>query len=102
MKPQGPNPELVMRHAWGYAPPLILEVAIRQKVFDHLAGGPKTAEELAALTGSSPRGLRLLLNAVVGLELLTRDDRGRYALTPESEAFLVSTKPGFLGGFYKH
>jgi hypothetical protein len=102
MKPQGPNPELVMRYAWGYAPPLILEAALRHKLFDHLASGPKTAEELATLSGTSARGVRLLLNAVVGLELLTRDDQGRYALTPESEAFLVSTKPSFQGGIYKH
>jgi SAM-dependent methyltransferase len=100
--PQAPNPELVMRYAWGYAPPLILEAALRHKVFDHLTAGPKTAGELATATGCSERGLRILLNAVVGLELLTRNDAGKYALTPESATFLVSTKPGYLGGFYKH
>jgi len=26
----------------------------------------------------------------------------RYALTPESEAFLVSTKPAYHGGFFRH
>lgn len=100
--PPGPTPELVMRYAWGYAPPLILEAALRHKVFDHLAGGPRTSEELATVTGCSERGLRILLNAVVGLELLTRDDAGKYALTPESAVYLVSTKPSYLGGFYKH
>ena len=42
------------------------------------------------------------MNALTGLEFLTRGDDGRYALTPESAAFLVSTKPAFLGGLYKH
>ena len=42
-----------------------------------------------------------ILNALVGLEFLVR--RGdRYALTPESAAFLVSTKPAYHGGFFRH
>src|SRR5262249_30849577 len=50
----------------------------------------------------SPRGLRALFDALVGLELLGKDADGRYALTPESAAFLVSTKPDFLGGMMRH
>ena len=42
------------------------------------------------------------MNALVGLEFLSKDKQGRYALTPESEAFLVSTKPSFQGGLIKH
>jgi precorrin-6B methylase 2 len=38
----------------------------------------------------------------VGLGLLARDDAERYALTPESEAFLVSRQPGFIGGIFRH
>jgi hypothetical protein len=33
---------------------------------------------------------------------LSRDDQQRYALTPESAAFLVSTKPSFQGGIFRH
>jgi predicted O-methyltransferase YrrM len=42
------------------------------------------------------------MNALVGLNFLTKDAQGRYALTPESAAFLVSTKPGFQGGMILH
>ena len=43
----------------------------------------------------------MLLNALVGLELLTKNGDA-YALTPESAAFLVSSKPGYLGGMTRH
>src|SRR5207248_986375 len=38
-------------------------------------------------------------NALVGLDLL-RNQNGQYSLTPESENFLVSNKPGSLAGFF--
>lgn len=43
-----------------------------------------------------------MLNALVALELLRKDDAGRHSLTPESATFLVSGKPGYLGGFMRH
>ena len=96
------TPERIMQLAWGYAPPLILEAAIHHGVFDVLDNGAKTVEEVEDLTGASARGLTALMNALVGLELLTKDAQGRYALTPESAAFLVSAKPGFQGGMILH
>ncbi len=95
------TPERIMQFAWGHTPPLILEAAIRHRVFDVLDAGPKTLKETAAATGTSERGLRIIMNALVGLNFLAKTD-GRYTLTPESEAFLVSTKPAFHGGFLKH
>ena len=90
-----------MQIAWGYAPPLILEAALNWRLFDLLDRGPQTLALLAAQSGASERGLAAILNALVGLEFLAR--RGnRYALTPESAAFLVSTKPGYHGAFFQH
>lgn len=97
-----PTPEKIMRYAWGYAPPLILEAAVRTRVFDVLNDGPKTVAETSAATGASARGLSAIMNALVGLEFLTRDDAGRYALTPDSAAFLVSSRPAYFGGFLAH
>jgi len=96
------TPERIRQLMWGYAPPLILEAAIRHRVFDVLDGGPKTAEEVEDATGASARGLTAVMNALVGLGLLAKDAQGRYTLIPESAAFLVSTKPGFLGGMILH
>ena len=96
------TPERLMQMAWGYAPPLILEAAIRNKVFDTLDAGPKSVDEVAVATGASPRGLRAIMNALVGLEFLKVNGDGRYELTPESSTFLVTTKPTFFGGMVAH
>jgi 2-polyprenyl-3-methyl-5-hydroxy-6-metoxy-1,4-benzoquinol methylase len=97
------TPEKIMQYGWAYAPPLIIEAAIHNHVFDTLdEGGPMTAAELSVKTGASVRGLASIMNALTGLEFLTRSDDGRYELTAESAAFLVSTKPAFLGGLYRH
>jgi len=96
------TPERIMQFAWGYAPPIILEAAIRHSVFDVLDEGPKTIEELRAATGASERGLIAITNALVGMNFLARDESGKLSLTPESEAFLVRSKPSFMGGFILH
>ena len=96
------TPERIMRFAWGYVPPLVLEAAIRHRVFDVLDSGPKTAAEVERATGASERGLKAIMNALTGMALLVKADEGRYSLTPESAAFLVSTKPGFQGGMIRH
>jgi ubiquinone/menaquinone biosynthesis C-methylase UbiE len=70
-------------------------------VFDLLDQSPKTIAELAKKTGASPRGLTAIANALVGFNFLSRKG-ARYHLTPESAAFLVSSRPGFLGALYHH
>lgn len=96
------TPERLMQFAWGYAMPLVIESAVIYGVFDALDSGAKTAHELAAKSGASERGLRMILNVLVSMDLLARDAGGRYSLTPESATFLVSTKPSFQGGIFKH
>jgi len=96
------TPERIMQFAWGYVPPLVLEAAIRHRVFDMLDGGSKTLSEVQQETGASERGLSMVMNVLVGLDFLAKDKQGRFSLTPESAAFLVSTKPGFMGGFIRH
>lgn len=95
-----PTPERLMQFVFGFAPPMIIETALRLDVFDLLDRGVKTVDELVTATGAHKRGLSIVLNALVGLQLLTKDDRGRYALTAESAAFLVKGKPTFQGAFF--
>ena len=90
-----------MQIAWGYAPTLIIEAALHCRLFDLLDPGPGTVEQLAAQTKTSVRGLSAILNALVGLEFLRRDG-DRFSLTPESSAFLVSSRPGYQGAFFRH
>jgi ubiquinone/menaquinone biosynthesis C-methylase UbiE len=93
------TPERLMQFGVAYAPPIIIGAAVSNKVFDTLVAGPKTVEEVSKATGSSVRGLRAIMNALVGLELLSKKG-DKYSLTPESEAFLVSNKPGTLAGYF--
>jgi ubiquinone/menaquinone biosynthesis C-methylase UbiE len=94
------NPERLMQFGFAYAPPLIIGAAVNSKVFDTLESDAKTIEQVSRETGASERGLRAIMNALVGLQLVKKDRRGKYSLTPESEAFLVSNKPGTLAGFF--
>jgi SAM-dependent methyltransferase len=96
------TPERIMQFGWSYVPTLVLEAAIRHHVFDVLDKGPKTLKELSVETGASERGLSAILNALVGLAFLSKDAKGSFSLMPESAAFLVSTKPSFHGGLFRH
>src|ERR1700681_3525880 len=103
MTTSGPvTPERIMQFAWGYVPPLVLEAAVRHRVFDVLDGGPKTIAQVQKETGASERGLTAVMNALVGMDFLAKDKQGLFSLTPESAAFLVSTKPSFQGGLLRH
>lgn len=96
------TPERIYQFAFGYAPPLILEAAIRHRVFDVLDQTSMLLAEVAEATGASQRGLAAIMDALVGFAFLSKDAAGRYALTAESSAFLVSTKPEFQGGLIRH
>jgi len=96
------TPERILQSVWAFAPPLAIEAAIRHRVFDVLTSKSLSLAELEQATGASARGLSAIANLLVGLSLLTRDPDGRYALTPESDAFLVSSKPSFVGGIFRH
>jgi ubiquinone/menaquinone biosynthesis C-methylase UbiE len=96
------SPDRILQMAWGYAAPLILQAAINNKVFDTLDSGAKSLEEVHAATGASTRGLSAIMDTLCGFGFLDKDQQGRYSLTPESSAFLVSTKPSFMGGLIAH
>src|SRR5579875_3271413 len=96
------TPERIMQMAWGYAVTLILEAGVRNKIFDTIDSGARTVEDVAAATGASTRGLRAVMNALVGIELLKKTGPDTYELTPESATFLVSSKPSFMGGMAAH
>ncbi len=96
------TPERIYQFAFAYAAPLVLEAAIRHRVFDVLDGGAKSVAETSVATGASERGLAAIMDVLVGFEFLAKDRRGRYSLTPESATFLVSGKPEFQGGLIRH
>jgi SAM-dependent methyltransferase len=72
MTPDSNSPERIMQFAWGFAPPLTIEVAIRNRIFDFLDTRPHTVQEVAEYAKGSTRGWRAVLNCLVGLDLFSR------------------------------
>ncbi len=77
-----------------------LRTAVELEVFGPLASGAKTAEQVAEEIGAHSRGVELLLDALVGLDLLSRSE-GRYRLTDVAELYLVPSSSLFLGPYLK-
>ncbi|MEP6900953.1 MAG: methyltransferase [Actinomycetota bacterium] len=95
------TPERIMQFSFAFAPPILIDTAVRHKVFDAIEAGAKTVEEVSAKAETSERGTRILLNAIVGLGLLTKVG-DKYLLAPDTAEFLVSGKPSFIGRFFHH
>jgi hypothetical protein len=94
--PLDPSPLVSLATAyWGSA---TLIAAVRLKVFDHLAAGPLTPEQLASDLSASPVAVESLLIALLSLDLVRRDEGERYSNAPLSQAFLVSTQPSSIAG----
>src|SRR5438093_1202839 len=83
------TPDRIMQMAHGFWPASIISSAAAFDFFTHIAHGHDTADRVASAAGTDPRGTRMVLDALVALEFLTKRQGGRYALTPESDAFLV-------------
>jgi hypothetical protein len=66
----------------GYQVSQAIHVATVLGVADHLAGGPRTSDELAADTGSHPDALYRLLRALAAVGVFREEPGRRFALTP--------------------
>jgi len=71
----------------------VLYVAAKLSLADHLAKGPRRADELAMVTNTHLPSLRRFLRTLAHLGLVTEDGMGRFALTPLGEA-LKTGAPG--------
>ena len=85
--PVSTTPERIVDIATGYMGAKQLFAASRVGLFRALAGGERTAAELAELTGANERTTRILADAMNGLGLLERRD-GRYALAADAAEYL--------------
>lgn len=77
--------------AAGFQKSQILFTALRAGIFDLLASEP-TAEEVAKKTGWTPRAARMLLDGLVAIDLVTKED-GRYRNGDAVRACLVECAP---------
>jgi O-methyltransferase domain len=60
-------------------------VAAKLRIADHLAAGPRSAEELASEAGVAPRPLYRFLRALAGAGVFAQQADGRFRLNPAGE-----------------
>jgi SAM-dependent methyltransferase len=100
MSANPPSPERILQLATGCWATSMVGAAANLEVFNHLAAGGATPDELAKLAGISDRGARTLLDGLLALELVELHE-GSYRNSPDAAAFLVEGEPGCIAGFAK-
>lgn len=75
--------------------------AIELDLFAHIGDRSLSAADLAKAVGAHPRGLELLLNALVALGLLAKTGE-TFWITDFSRAYLVADSPDWMGGPLQH
>ncbi len=86
-------PEQMNQLLTGYWTSQAVSVAAKLGLSDLLAGGPRTADDLAALTGTHAPSLYRLLRALASVGVFAEQADHRFALTPLAEC-LRSDRPG--------
>jgi SAM-dependent methyltransferase len=96
------KPDRIIGMASAFYESCVLFTASDLGVFAKLAEiGPADAPTMASALKLDERGVRLLLDACVAIDLLQKDGT-RYINTPESSIFLVPGSPGDLSGAIRY
>ena len=85
----------LMQMAMGFITTSLMRTAAELSLADHLASVPRTAEELAALTGANAKPLYRFLRTLSAHGLFSEDSEHRFSLTPLAEP-LRSDVPGSI------
>ena len=93
---EGPSPALFFQTINGHMRTAALKSAIELKMFSAIAEGHRTPQALAKRCKGSDRGLRMLGDYLTVGGFLTKQG-DEYGLTPDSELFLTTTSPAYLG-----
>jgi 2-polyprenyl-3-methyl-5-hydroxy-6-metoxy-1,4-benzoquinol methylase len=97
MSTPGPSPALFFDTIGAFQRTEALRTAIELNLFTLIAGGRRSADELAAACDAAERGVRILCDYLTIVGFLHKRD-GRYELTPDSDTFLNRNSPAYLGG----
>ena len=87
--------------ARGFMASRIILTAVEVDLFGVLGEGALNKEELARALSADPRGVEILANALVALDLLTKEE-GRFRNSPTSLKYLSSQSVRFRGGGLHH
>ena len=91
--PEPPPQARLAQMATGFILSRLVYTAASLGIADHLASGPKSAEDLAAPTGCDAVSLARFMRTLTNFGILTLSDDGRFSLTPLGEP-LRSDAPG--------
>lgn len=91
-----PNRDALDDISFGLAKAAALKAAVELEVFTRIAEGHRSAPAIARMSGTTERGARILLDALVFIGLLSKQHT-EYKLAPTAEAFLVKGKPSYFG-----
>ena len=91
------TPEHIMQVGMGFWPSKTLLSAVELGVFSTLANAPADLPTLQKKLALHQRSARDFLDALVALKLLEREN-GIYSNTVETDLFLDSAKPSYVGG----
>lgn len=86
------TPDAIFQLAQGFMASKLFFTAGNIGLFEQLAGGPATVDELAARTKATPRGVLVVANAMVALGMLALEN-GRYRNSETAQAFLAGKGP---------
>ncbi|WP_447971076.1 methyltransferase [Nitrospira sp. M1] len=92
-----PSPLVILEMMNAHQRSAVLKAGVDLEVFTAIDEGYLTVEALSTRCNASTRGLRMLLDGLTILGLLTKDHAG-YRLPRDSKAFLVKTSQAYLGG----
>lgn len=87
-----PNPEHIFNTMVAFQQTEALKAAIELDIFTAIADGANTPASLAAKTGASERGVRILCDYLTVKEFLNKNGE-RYSLAPDSAIFLNRHSP---------
>lgn len=93
------QPELIFKTYWGFAASKALAVAVELDLFTAIHNRHNSAEKLSKHLKTPLRSIHILLDALVGVGLLTKSKLA-YLLTAESKTYLVKSEPHYLGHIF--
>ena len=92
------SPQQLVQMHLGFAPGRVVKTALELNVFSNMAEGKSTVAELAQAAGASERGMRMVLDALGGMGLLSKNAHA-YHLTEIARQFMVRGSPAYMGDY---
>ena len=83
------NPGQLFKISGSYWQTCTLHAGVRLEIFTVIGENHATGEEIARRLDGDVRGVKMLLNALAAMDLLTKEG-DRYANTPLSKMFLIN------------